>query len=351
MEAHPEVSAALAALVERAEDTQCVELAELEAVAREYELSESETEELGDGLRERGIELCDEGSRSRQQPPHYSNAELTHATTDALQLFLNEASRYRLLTPREELDLAKRIERGDMAAKERMINANLRLVVSIAKRYQGREMSLLDLIQEGVLGLIRAVEKFDWRKGYRFSTYATWWIRQGVERGVQTKARTIRLPVNVLDRERKIARADRELSLRLGREPTDAEIAEHAKLETGHVAETRAAARAVTSLDRPVGAEQESSLGDLLPSEGVEPAEEVEVNLREAILRQAIADLPAREREVVALRYGIGGGEPKPLREIGRQLGLTQERVRQIEAQALDRLARDREVAGLSQAA
>jgi RNA polymerase primary sigma factor len=272
-------------------------------------------------------------------------------TDDSLQLFLNDASRYRLLTPEEEIELAKRIERGDAEAKARMINANLRLVVSIAKRFQGHELALLDLIQEGVLGLIRAVEKFDWRKGFRFSTYATWWIRQGVERGIQTKARAIRLPVNVLERQRRMAKAERELVRALGREPTDDEIAERLDMPVRHIRQARQASRTVTSLDRPVGEDGETAFGELMPSERPAPEEEVETSRRAAILRRAVADLPEREREVVILRYGMDGGEPAPLREIGRRLGITQERVRQIESRALARLAATRAIASLSEAA
>jgi RNA polymerase primary sigma factor len=272
-------------------------------------------------------------------------------TDDSLQLFLNDASRYRLLTPAEEIELAKRIERGDAEAKARMINANLRLVVSIAKRFQGHELALLDLIQEGVLGLIRAVEKYDWRKGFRFSTYATWWIRQGVERGIQTKARAIRLPVNVLERQRRMAKAERELGRTLGREPTDEEIAEQLDIPVRHIRQARQASRTVTSLDRPVGEDGETAFGELMPSERPAPEEEVETSRRAAILRRAVADLPEREREVLIMRYGMDGGEPAPLREIGRHLGITQERVRQIESRALARLAAAREIAALSEAA
>jgi RNA polymerase primary sigma factor len=277
--------------------------------------------------------------------------DLAVSTTDALQLFLNDASRYRLLTPPEEIELAKRIERGDEDAKARMINANLRLVVSIAKRFQGHELALLDLIQEGVLGLIRAVEKFDWRKGFRFSTYATWWIRQGVERGIQTKARTIRLPVNVLERQRRMAKAERELVRALGRDPTDDEIAERLGISERHVRQARQASRTVTSLDRPVGEDGETAFGELMPSDRPSPDEEVEVARRAAVLRRAIRALPPREREVLVLRFGIDGGDPAPLREIGRRLGITQERVRQIESRALSRLAAEHEIAALGAAA
>src|SRR6476661_3574511 len=200
-------------------------------------------------------------------------------TTDSLQLFLNEAGRYPLLTAAEEVELAKRIERGDMAAKDRMINCNLRLVVSIAKRYQTQGITLGDLVQEGVLGLIRAAEKFDWRKGFKFSTYATWWIRQAVQRGVANKARTIRIPVHIVEREQKISRAERELVAKLERAPTDEEIAEKAKLPIKQVREVRAAARAVASLDRPVGEDDSATFGDLFASDEKSPDEQVEVEL------------------------------------------------------------------------
>jgi RNA polymerase primary sigma factor len=276
------------------------------------------------------------------------NGELASATTDALQLFLNEAGRYKLLTAAEEVELAKRIERGDRDAKELMINSNLRLVVSIAKKYQGHGVSLLDLIQEGIIGLIRAVEKFDWRRGFKFSTYATWWIRQAVQRGVANKSRTIRIPVHIVEREQKIARAERELAAKLDRTPTDAEIAKHAKLTPKHIAEVRAAARAVTSLDRPVGEGGDTRFGDLVAGDTAEPMEEVHLSLAESAVRHAVETLPERERKIVKLRYGMNGDpDPKSLEEIGRQLGLTRERVRQIEAQALQRLAERREIEAL----
>jgi RNA polymerase primary sigma factor len=346
------LDSAIASLLERGGDERgCLELSELEGLIEELGIPEEDVGSFFERVEATGVDIRDDCSRRVPEPSRYDNPALAEATTDALQLFLNEASRYQLLTPEEEIELAKRIERGDAAAKERMINANLRLVVSIAKRFQGHDLALLDLIQEGVLGLIRAVEKFDWRKGFRFSTYATWWIRQGVERGIQTKARTIRLPVNVLERQRKISRAERDLQRELERDPTDAEIAEKVGISERHVAEARAASRTVTSLDKPVGDEQETMLGDLLPAEGGEPPDEVEVSLRKTVLRQAVDELPEREREVVTLRYGLGGDDPQALREIGRRLGITQERVRQIESRALDRLARAREIAALHEAA
>ena len=272
-------------------------------------------------------------------------------TTDSFQLFLNEAARYPLLTAQEEVELAQRIERGDLEAKERLINSNVRLVISNARRYQGLGLSMQDLVQEAMLGLIRAAEKFDWRKGFKFSTYATWWIRQAVQRGVANKARTIRIPVHIVEREQKISRAERELVAKLERTPTDDEVSEQAKLPIKQVREVRAAARAVASLDRPVGEDDSASFGDLFASAEATPDEQVEVDLTEKALHAAVADLPEREQNILKLRYGLDGmQEPKSLEEIGRIMGITRERVRQLEAEALRRLAERREIAALQAA-
>ena len=338
----------LTALIDQAEEQGCVNLSQFNELVQELELDDEELSHVYDDLGERGIELMDDCGVVKDDDTVFVNGDLAHATTDALQLFLNEAGRYKLLTAEDEVELAKRIERGDKEAKDLMINSNLRLVVSIAKRYQGHGLSLLDLIQEGIIGLIRAVEKFDWRKGFKFSTYATWWIRQAVQRGVANKAREIRIPVHIVDRERKIARTERELTAKLERAPTDEEVAKAAKLPLKQVREVKEAARAVTSLDRPVGEEGETSYGELVAGGEAGPEETLTVSLEEDTLRRAIAALPAREQEVVRLRYGLNGDtDPKSLEEIGRELGLTRERVRQVEAEALQRLAVNREIEAL----
>jgi RNA polymerase primary sigma factor len=331
----------------RSEEDECVNLSQLNELVAAEELDDDEIGRLYEQLEERGIEVTDDCGRAQEEST-YVNGGLAVATTDALQLFLNEAGRWPLLTKEEEIALAKQIERGDAEAKERMINSNLRLVVSIAKRYQGHGLSLLDLIQEGIIGLIRAVEKFDWRRGFKFSTYATWWIRQAVQRGVANKSRTIRIPVHIADREQKIARAERTLAPKLGRQPTDEEIAEQAKLPLKQLREVREAARAITSLDRPLGAESDAAFGDLFASEHAQPEEELTVSLEQDVLRRAVSQLPDREREVLKRRYGLNGDEdPASLDAIGRELGITRERVRQIEASALEQLAVNREIEAL----
>jgi RNA polymerase primary sigma factor len=339
------------ALVERGEDAGCVNLSELAELVQELELAEDDVQGLQERLEARGIELSDDCANERLTPAHYNHDELATMTSDTLQLFLRDVRRHPLLSATEEVELAKRIERGDLEAKERMVNSNLRLVVSIAKKYQGHELALLDLIQEGILGLIRAAEKFDWRKGYKFSTYATFWIRQAIQRGLANQGRTIRIPVHIGQRERKIVRMERELAAAHGRPPTDEEVAAAAELTLAELHETREVMRTITSLERPVGAEGETELGDLLASDEIEPHEEVEIGLRDETVRAALNQLPDQEREVIGLRYGLGGDDPTPLREAGRRLGLSPERVRRIEHKALERLAEFREVAALSEAA
>ncbi len=272
-------------------------------------------------------------------------------TMDSLQLLLREAGRYPLLRPVEEIELAKRIEKGDLAAKDRMINSNLRLVVSIARRYQGQGLALGDLIQEGMLGLIRAVEKFDWRKGFRFSTYATLWIRQAIQRGLENTSRTIRLPVHVAQRARKVGRVERELATKLGHEPSNEEIALAAELPLEEVIEIRKAERAIASLDKPVGEDGDTSLGDLLAIQTPSVDEEVQVAFQSEALQTAIAELPEAERNVIEMRFGAGDTEPQTLSQAGKRLGVSTERARQIEERALKRLSQRPELLALREAA
>ncbi len=270
---------------------------------------------------------------------------------DPLQLLMSEARKWPLLTPAEEIELSKRIERGDLAAKERMVNSNLRLVMSIARRYQGQGLGMGDLVQEGTLGLIRAVEKFDWRKGFRFSTYATLWIRQSIQRGLENSGRTIRLPVHVGQRARKVARARRELTAKFGRDPSDEEIAEATGLEVELVIEATKADREPASLDLGVGDEGDTALGALIASDAPEPDEEVADTLRREAVQRAIAELPEKERTVIHLRFGTAGEPPQTLTEIGRRLGLSSTRTREIEEQALRRLSSERSLEALREAA
>ena len=311
--------------------------AELQEVLEPLDLDPLETDAVYVELDRRGIELIAEPEREAAAPP--PPAAPAETTTDALQLFLREAGRHALLTAPQEVELAKLIERGDREAKQRMIQANLRLVVSIAKNYRNQGLPFLDLIQEGTLGLIRAVEKFDWRRGYKFSTYATWWIRQAVARALADKARTIRMPVHIVERMQKMNRAERTLWMELGREPTLEEIAGEASLPVEQAREVRSAARASASLDQPVGDQEDAVFGDFVAGTDPLPEERVESSLRSRALLNALQALPERERHVLVLRYGLVDQEPKTLEEIGRRLGLTRERVRQIELESLRRLA------------
>jgi RNA polymerase primary sigma factor len=269
---------------------------------------------------------------------------------DSLQLFFRQASRYPLLTAAEEVELAKSIERGDLEAKERMVNSNLRLVVSNARKYQGQGLTLGDLIQEGVVGLIRASEKFDWRRGFKFSTYATAWIRQAMQRALSNTSKTIRIPVHIEQRQRKLGRAERELTVKLGRDPSDEEIAAAAEMEVEEVHDLRGATRTVTSLDTPVGDDDGTAFGDLLPSEYPEPVEELADTERNEAVSDALDELPQPERKVIELRFGLEGGEGKTLGAIGKELGLTENQVHDAEQAALRKLRAGRYLDGLREA-
>jgi RNA polymerase primary sigma factor len=330
--------------LDAAEQAGSLKAAELTEIVEAHELDPLELDALYRELDRRGIELVDERQQPEEPAPPPPPAAAHETTTDALQLFLREAGRHQLLTAPQEVELAKKIERGDMQAKQQMIQSNLRLVVSIAKNYRNQGLPFLDLIQEGTLGLIRAVEKFDWRRGFKFSTYATWWIRQAVARALADKARTIRMPVHIVERLQKMNRAERTLWTQLGREPTLEEIADEASLPLQQALEVRAAARASTSLDQPVGETEDAVFGDFVAGDGPLPEEQVELSLRSQALKEALAALSERERHVVVLRYGLADAEPKTLEEIGRRLGLTRERVRQIELDSLKRLASLREL-------
>ena len=309
----------LATLLEAAETSGQLRNVELQEILEPLELDPLETDAVYSELDRRGIELLEGPEKDAAPPP--PSTQSAETTTDALQLFLREAGRHTLLTAAQEVELAKRIERGDMEAKQRMIQSNLRLVVSIAKNYRNQGLPFLDLIQEGTLGLIRAVEKFDWRRGYKFSTYATWWIRQAVARALADKARTIRMPVHIVERMQKMNRAERTLWMELGREPTLEEIAEEASLPLEQALEVRAAARASASLDQPVGEQDDAVFGDFVAGDDPLPEERVEVSLRSQALAVALQALPDRERHVLVLRYGLLDEEPKTLEEIGKRLG------------------------------
>jgi RNA polymerase primary sigma factor len=260
-------------------------------------------------------------------------------STDALQLFLKDIGKVDLLTAAQEVGLAKRIERGDHSAKQEMVEANLRLVVSIAKRYRNQGLPFLDLIQEGTIGLARAAEKFDYRMGFKFSTYATWWIRQAVGRALADTARTIRMPVHVVEKLKEIVGSERKLRAELGREPTSAEIGRDLELTTDLVEQIRRSAQTPVSLEKPVGDEDESEFGDLLTDENQElPDEVAEVTLRKEALQKILHTLPSRQRQVLELRFGLDGQQPRTLDEVGRTFNVSRERIRQIENQSLKKL-------------
>jgi RNA polymerase primary sigma factor len=333
---------------------------EIVAGLEEVDLSKEQIEDFYTYLIDHSIELVE--GEQHKHPPHEQPAlaeeekgpklDLSvEPSLDSLRLYLREIGKVPLLTADQEVYLAKRIERGDMFAKTHMIEANLRLVVSIAKSYLGRGLSFLDLIQEGSLGLIRAVEKFDYRKGYKFSTYATWWIRQAVTRAIADKARTIRIPVHMVEKLNKVVHIERQLVQRLGREPQPEEIAIELEMTTEEVREILRMAQLPVSLEKPIGEEEESELGDFVKDEQAEsPFDTASVQLRREDIQKALDSLPERERKVIELRFGLTGAQPCTLEEVGRAFGVTRERIRQIENNTLKRLETLPEAQGLRDA-
>jgi len=325
-----------------------------EAIAsclEEVEVTKEQVRELHGHLVDTGVEIvssdvrgADNGKadalRKDLQPQKKVEIDLTvEPSLDSLRLYLRSIGRVELLTAKEEVSLAKRIERGDMLAKQQMVEANLRLVVSIAKGYLGRGLTFLDLIQEGSLGLIRAVEKFDYRRGYKFSTYATWWIRQAVTRAIADKARTIRIPVHMVEKLNKVVHVERQLVQELGREPTPGEIALELECTAREVKDIQRMAQLPISLEKPIGEEEDSSLGDFVEDETIEsPFELASENLRRENVRRALEALPPREREVIEMRFGLKGHQARTLEEVGRAFGVTRERIRQIENNTLKKL-------------
>jgi RNA polymerase primary sigma factor len=329
---------------------------EIANALEDVELTREQSEQIYTFLLERSIELV-EGEQHKQPPHEQAQPQEEQAakldlsvepSLDSLRLYLRAIAKVPLLTAEQEVSLAKRVERGDMAAKTQMIEANLRLVVSIAKPCLGRGLSFLDLIQEGSLGLIRAVEKFDYRKGFKFSTYATWWIRQAVTRAIADKARTIRMPVHMVERLNKVVHVERSLVQQLAREPEAEEIAAELKMTTAEVREIRRMAQPPVSLETPIGKQEEAKLGDFVEDELAEsPFEEAAVSLQCTEIEHALSALPERERQVIELRFGLHSNQPQTLEEVGRAFGLTRERIRQIESNTLKRLASLPEAQGL----
>jgi RNA polymerase primary sigma factor len=326
---------------------------QIAATLEEVDVTKEQVVQLHSHLVEHGVDVVaadgvsaykeQKGSESSNgSTPKKAELDLTvEPSLDSLRLYLRSIGRVDLLTAGQEISLAKRIERGDMIAKRHMVEANLRLVVSIAKGYLGRGLSFLDLIQEGSLGLIRAVEKFDYRRGYKFSTYATWWIRQAVTRAIADKARTIRIPVHMVEKLNRVAHVERQLVQRLGREPEPAEIAEDLRWKVRDVRDILRVAQLPVSLEKPVGDEDESELGDFVADDAViEPFEEASEHLQKEGVKRALDMLPERERQVIELRYGLTGTEPLTLEEVGRAFGVTRERIRQIENNTLKKLKR-----------
>jgi RNA polymerase primary sigma factor len=331
-------------LLVQAEQTGHIGLSVLAAAAEK--LGDADLESLYAEAERRGIEVDDDWGREASAT--YSPEEVAEATSDSLQLFLRDIAQRSLLTAPEEVQLAKLIEKGDQTAKNRMIESNLRLVVANAKRYRGLGLPFLDLIQEGILGLIRAVEKFDHRRGFKFSTYATWWIRQAMQRAVQQQSRTIRIPVHVGQELARVRSAERRLSTHLGRDPTTEEVAAAVALTTDQLEELRSSERVPVSLESRVGTEGDTELGSLLPQDGPTPFEELEVELAEESIHRALERLDARARRVIELRFGLGGKDPLPLREVAKQMGLSAEGVRKLERRALRTLSEERELQALA---
>jgi RNA polymerase primary sigma factor len=336
-------------LAERGHENGYLSVQEIAQELFEAEISEEHIKDFYTYLVEHDIELVNAddgrsdgafGAVETKAPTPPVELDLTvEPSLDSLRLYLREIGKVPLLTAEEEVSLAKRIERGDMAAKTQMIEANLRLVVSIAKGYLGRGLSFLDLIQEGSLGLIRAVEKFDYRKGYKFSTYATWWIRQAVTRAIADKARTIRIPVHMVEKLNKVVHIERQLVQRLGREPKPEEIAAELDMTAEEVREILRMAQLPVSLEKPIGEEEESELGDFVRDETViSPFEQAQLRLRKQDIDRALYALPERERKVIELRFGLKGEHPRTLEEVGREFGVTRERIRQIENNTLKKL-------------
>ncbi len=326
---------------------------EVRTAVSELDFDEADVEELHGYLEKAEIELVDDDPQTAAPASEVERAPdkrtrrkakvgldlKADMTTDSLQLFLKDIGKVRLLTAQEEVDLAKRIEKGDLDAKQKMVESNLRLVVSIAKNYRNQGLPFLDLIQEGTLGLVRAAEKFDYRKGFKFSTYATWWIRQAIARALADKARTIRIPVHVVEKLNKIGRAERKLVTELGREPTADEIAEVTGIDPEEVESIKRSAQAPVSLEKPVGDEEESEFGQFIADERAEsPYERAAETLTKEALREALENLSYRERRVLELRYGLGGEHPRTLDDVGRTFNVTRERIRQIENQSLKKL-------------
>jgi RNA polymerase primary sigma factor len=341
-------------LVARGQEAGLLTFGQIATALAEVELEEGDIEEVHLVLERAEIELVEDdhpfaqGAKPLAPEPKSSRSRRKASptldlrpdmTTDSLQLFLKDIGKVRLLTAQEEVDLAKRIERGDLDAKQKMVESNLRLVVSIAKNYRNQGLPFLDLIQEGTLGLVRAAEKFDYRKGFKFSTYATWWIRQAIARALADKARTIRIPVHVVEKLNKIGRAERKLVTELGREPTAEEIAEATGIDPEEVDSIKRSAQAPVSLEKPVGDEEESEFGQFIADERAEsPYERAAEILTKEALREALENLSYRERRVLELRYGLGGEHPRTLDEVGRTFNVTRERIRQIENQSLKKL-------------